>query len=41
MDIKKFPIEVQTNIASRLISILGSEGSLLSRMGNEEPKNTW
>lgn len=41
IDIKIFPEEVQTNIASRLISILGSEGSLLSGMGNEEPKNTW
>lgn len=41
IDFKKFPEEVQANIASRLVSILLSEGDLLNKMGKEEPKNTW
>lgn len=41
IDLDKIPEEMQTNIASRLASILGSEAHLLIKMGKEEPDKTW
>ena len=39
LDLSKFPEKVQANIASRLISILGEEGSQISMMGENNLKH--